>query len=109
MVQARLRVKTIAQARPTHMTPMGRQASLLSQLDYIRTYVGASVVEWGGGVNRRVMVRYHCGRDKVGFSPHRCKGGRDTGGEFENERKAGFPQGADALKSGDFLSPLMQL
>ncbi len=33
----------------------------------------------------------------------------DTGGEFENERKAGFPQGADALKSGDFLSPLMQL
>jgi hypothetical protein len=28
---------------------------------------------------------------------------------LHNEREAGFPQGTDALKSGDLLSPLMQL
>jgi hypothetical protein len=45
----------------------------------------------------------------VAAPPGCCKANFDTGGEFENERKAGFPQGADALKSGNFLSPLMQL
>jgi hypothetical protein len=28
---------------------------------------------------------------------------------LHNDREAGFPQGTDALKRGDFLSPLMQL
>jgi hypothetical protein len=28
---------------------------------------------------------------------------------LHNEREAGFPQGTDALKSGDCLSPLTQL